>query len=198
MTDTRIIPTISPAEVAQRRSGGKAVDLIDVRTPVEFAEVHAEGATLVPLDRLDPAAVVAARAGLAEDPIYVICRSGARAAKACEAFRAAGFPNVFNVEGGTEAWRRAGLPVVRGERTVISLERQVRIAAGLLVVTGVLLGWLVHPLFYALSAFVGAGLFFAGVTDTCGMGMLLARMPWNQKVAPCATPTSAGGGGGKN
>jgi hypothetical protein len=53
-------------------------------------------------------------------------------------------------------------------------------------------------LFYALSAFVGAGLFFAGVTDTCGMGMLLARMPWNQKVAPCATPTSAGGGGGKN
>jgi rhodanese-related sulfurtransferase len=161
---------------------------------VEFAEVHAEGATLVPLDRLDPAAVLAARTGPPDEPIYVICRSGARAAKACEAFRAAGFPHVFNVEGGTEAWQRAGLPVVRGERTVISLERQVRIAAGLLVVTGVLLGWLVHPVFFALSAFVGAGLVFAGVTDTCGMGMLLARMPWNRKVAPCATTTAAAGG----
>src|SRR5689334_10088918 len=156
MTDARTIPTVSPTEVARRRSGGEALDLIDVRTPVEFAEVHAEGAMLVPLHRLDPAAVVATRTGPPDQPIYVICRSGARAAKACEAFRAAGFPYVFNVEGGTEAWQRAGLAVVRGERKVISLERQVRIAAGLLVVTGVLLGWLAHSLFYALSAFVGA------------------------------------------
>ena len=73
----------------------------------------------------------------------------------------------------------AGLPVVRGKKA-ISLERQVRIAAGSLVLLGVLLGWLVHPAFIGLSAFVGAGLVFAGVTDTCGMGMMLARMPWNQ------------------
>jgi hypothetical protein len=72
-----------------------------------------------------------------------------------------------------------GLPVVRGKKT-ISLERQVRIAAGLLVLIGSLLGWLVHPVFIGLSAFVGAGLVFAGVTDTCGMGLMLARMPWNQ------------------
>jgi rhodanese-related sulfurtransferase len=86
---------------------------------------------------------------------------------------------VVNVEGGTVACAAAGLPVVRG-RKAVSLERQVRIAAGLLVVLGVALGWLVHPALVGLSAFVGAGLVFAGVTDTCGMGMLLARMPWNR------------------
>ena len=83
------------------------------------------------------------------------------------------------VDGGTEAWEQAGLPVVRG-RGVIALDRQVRIAAGLLVLLGVGLSLLVHPAFVAVSAFVGAGLVFAGITDTCGMAMLLAKMPWNQ------------------
>ena len=122
--------------------------------------------------------------------MYVICRSGSRGRQACEKFLAAGFTDVANVEGGTQACVEAGLPVVRGKKA-ISLERQVRIAAGSLVLLGVLLGWLVHPAFLGLSAFVGAGLVFAGVTDTCGMGMMLARMPWNQvKDAPtgcCAT-----------
>ena len=91
---------------------------------------------------------------------------------------------MVNVEGGTLACVEAGLPVVRGKKA-ISLERQVRIAAGSLVLLGVLLGWFVHPAFIGLSAFVGAGLVFAGITDTCGMGMMLARMPWNQvKDAP--------------
>ena len=90
------------------------------------------------------------------------------------------------MEGGTLACVEAGLPVVRG-RKAISLERQVRIAAGLLVLLGALLGWLVHPAFVGLSAFVGAGLVFAGVTDTCGMGLLLARMPWNRVKEPAAT-----------
>jgi Protein of unknown function (DUF2892) len=84
-----------------------------------------------------------------------------------------------NVEGGTQACLDLGLPIARGKNS-ISLERQVRIAAGSLVVLGVTLGWFVHPVFFGLAAFVGAGLVFAGVTDTCGMGMLLARMPWNQ------------------
>lgn len=88
------------------------------------------------------------------------------------------------VEGGTLAWEAAGFPVERGESRVISLERQVRIGAGALVVSGVLLARFVHPAFLWLSGFVGAGLVFAGVTDTCGMGMLLAKAPWNQMPAP--------------
>jgi len=96
-----------------------------------------------------------------------------------ERFQAAGFNNVVNIEGGTLACVEAGLSVVRGKKS-ISLERQVRIAAGLLVLSGAVLGWLVHPAFIGLSAFVGAGLVFAGVTDTCGMGLMLARMPWNR------------------
>jgi rhodanese-related sulfurtransferase len=172
---------VPPAEVAEARSARPAVALLDVRTPVEYAAVHAEGAKLIPLDVLDPNAVMADRNGSAGEPVYVLCKSGARAAKAVERFRAAGFDNVFSVEGGTQAWERAGLPVVRGEK-MMSLERQVRIAAGSLVLLGALLGWLVHPAFLGLSALVGAGLVFAGVTDWCGMGLLLARMPWNRRA----------------
>jgi rhodanese-related sulfurtransferase len=119
----------------------------------------------------------------------MICRSGTRAKQACEKFHAAGYTNVVNVEGGTEAWETAGLPVVRG-RKAISLERQVRIAAGFLVLLGAILALAVHPWFVALSAFVGAGLMFAGITDTCGMAMMLARMPWNQ-VKPSKDSTVA-------
>jgi rhodanese-related sulfurtransferase len=173
------VPTITPAEVEELRRGGSPVDLIDVRTPVEYREVHAEPARLVPLVSLDPEAVMKARNGLRDAPLFTICRSGSRGRQAAERFHAAGFTNVVNVEGGTLAWEQAGLPVVRG-REAMSLERQVRIAAGSLVVLGTALGAFVHPGFLALSAFVGAGLVFAGVTDTCGMGMMLARMPWNR------------------
>jgi rhodanese-related sulfurtransferase len=121
-----------------------------------------------------------ARNGSATEPLYFICRSGSRGEQACEKFLRAGFPNVVNIEGGTVACEQAGLSVVRGSKA-ISLERQVRIAAGSLVFLGAALGWLVHPAFIWLSAFVGAGLVFAGVTNTCGMGMFLARMPWNQR-----------------
>ena len=182
--------TAGPAEVAERRSQGRRIDLIDVRTPAEYAELHAEGAKLVPLDVLDPSAVMSDRDGASEEPLFVICKSGGRSAKAVEKFRAAGFENVVSVQGGTSAWEQAGLPVVRGQRQVMSLERQVRIGAGLLVLVGVLLGWLVHPAFYGLAAFVGAGLTFAGATDWCGMGMLLAKMPWNNPKPRC------GGGSG--
>ena len=173
--------TIPARQVFSQREGGKPPLIIDVRTPAEYGQVHAEGARLVPLDRLDPKDVLANCES--KGPVYVICKSGARAAKACEKFQASGFSNVFCIEGGTEAWEQAGLPVVRGKSQVISLERQVRIAAGLLVLSGILLGWLAHRAFFGLSAFVGAGLVFAGITDWCGMGMLLARMPWNQAAA---------------
>jgi rhodanese-related sulfurtransferase len=173
-----IVTTISPRQLADLCQSGH-VEIIDVRTPAEYRELHAEYARNVPLDRLDPAALMQSRNGSRDGPLYLICRSGSRGRQACEKFLAAGFTNVVNVEGGTLAWAECGLAVVRGKKA-ISLERQVRIAAGSLVLLGALLGWLVHPALVGLSAFVGAGLVFAGVTDTCGMGLLLARMPWNQ------------------
>jgi rhodanese-related sulfurtransferase len=173
------ISTISPAELAQLCNAGRKIDLIDVRTPVEYREVHVEFARNVPLDQLDPVTLMRDRNGSANEPLYVVCRSGSRGQQACETFSKNGYTSVVNVEGGTMACEQAGLPVVRGKKA-ISLERQVRITAGSLVLLGSVLGWLVQPAFIGLSAFVGAGLVFAGITDTCGMGMLLARMPWNQ------------------
>lgn len=187
--------TISPQRLLEVLRSGQEVDLIDVRTPAEFQEVHISYACNLPLDQLDPAQLALRRRG-AEEPLYFVCRSGNRSKQACEKLLRAGHLNVVNVEGGTAAWDEAGLPVVRG-RAVMSLERQVRIAAGLMVVAGTALGFFVHPYWLGLAAFVGAGLTFAGVTDTCGMGLILAKMPWNQvkstkpdaaQSAPCATP----------
>jgi rhodanese-related sulfurtransferase len=171
--------SISPAQLAGLCKQGKKLELIDVRTPVEFREVHVEIARNIPLDQLDVAGLMQARHGSASEPLYVICRSGGRGQQACEKFLKAGFSNVTNVEGGTMACVEAGLPVVRGKKA-ISLERQVRITAGSLVLLGAILGWFVNPAFIGLSAFVGAGLICAGFTDSCALGMLLARMPWNQ------------------
>jgi rhodanese-related sulfurtransferase len=173
------LQTISPAGLAERYKLGQPCELIDVRTPTEFREVHVEFAKNVPLDQLDPETVVRSRNGNSSDPLYVICLKGGRSKQACEAFLKKGFANVVSVEGGTTACEQTNLPLVRGQKA-ISLERQVRIAAGSLVLLGVILGFTVHQGFFGLSAFVGAGLVFAGVTDTCGMGILLSKMPWNQ------------------
>ncbi len=174
--------TITPRQLYEIIEKGKTVDLIDVRTPVEYREVHVEFARNVPLDKLDPAAFQTT-SGKDAQPLYVICRSGSRGKQACEKLLAAGLNQVINVEGGTLAWDQAGLPVTRGKK-VISLERQVRIAAGFLVLLGTTLGIFVNDYWLGLAAFVGAGLMFAGITDTCGMGMILARMPWNQVREP--------------
>jgi rhodanese-related sulfurtransferase len=174
-----MIDTISPKELADKHRTGEPVDLIDVRTPVEFREVHVAFARNVPLDRLDPKELIAPCDGSSGRPLYFICRSGGRGRQACEKLAAAGCTHAVNVEGGTLACEAAGLPLVRGKKAV-SLERQVRIAAGLLVLVGAALGYFVHPAWIALAAFVGAGLVFAGVTDRCGMAVLLGRMPWNR------------------
>jgi rhodanese-related sulfurtransferase len=173
------ISTIPPLDLAELCTDGKNIDLIDVRTPAEFRELHAVPARNIPLEQRDPSALTHSHNGSPEDPHYLICRSGSRGKQACEKFLNAGCDNVVNVEGGTLAWESAGLPVVRGKKA-ISLERQVRISAGLLVSLGALLSWLIHPAFIGLPAFVGLGLVYAGVTDTCGMGLILARMPWNR------------------
>ena len=178
------VATITSKELASKIQAGETIELIDVRTPVEFREVHLTIARNVPLDQLNCSGLVSQRSGTA--PLYVICQAGSRGRTACEKFHAAGYTNVINVEGGTKACVEAGLPVVRG-RKAISLERQVRVAAGFLVLSGVVLSYLVHPWFVGLSGFVGAGLMFAGITDTCGMGLLLARMPWNQRTGATGT-----------
>ncbi len=173
------VQTITPARLNELKNEGARIELIDVRTPAEYREVHVPFARNVPLDTIRPSELMGQRNGTADDTLYVICRSGKRAQMGCEKLHAAGYSNVVSVEGGTDAWVESGLSVVRGKKAM-SLERQVRIAAGSLVLIGVVLGWLVHPAVLGLAAFVGAGLVFAGVTDTCGMGMLLAKMPWNQ------------------
>lgn len=191
------VRTIAPAALERRLRARPDLELIDVRTPAEFNEVHLPAARNLPLDRLDPGAWMRARRTgpeSADEPVYVICQSGARGAKACARFLEVGFPNVVNVEGGTLAAIEAGLPVIRG-KGVMSLERQVRIAAGSLVVLSVLLAWLVHPVLLGLAVFVGAGLIFAGITDTCGMALLLARMPWNQRAPGAACVGGVGRGG---
>lgn len=189
MVTTASFRTITCQELNQQADAGR-IELIDVRTPVEFREVHSIHARNVPLDSLDPKTVMDTRSDK-DAPVYVICQSANRSRKACEAFVAAGYSDVVNVEGGTSAWAAAGLPVARGKKAV-SLERQVRIAAGFLVFVGTVLGVFHHEYWLGVPAFVGAGLVFAGITDTCAMGMLIARMPWNQVKSECETSNSCG------
>jgi rhodanese-related sulfurtransferase len=183
ITKTRKCPMKAiPSREFQRLLGEQSdLAVLDVRTPAEFDEVHVAGARNVPLADLSPKALYEGGTLPAGKPVYLLCRSGARARQAAEKFAALGFDSAVVVEGGTLACVEAGMPVVRGTSKVISLERQVRIAAGSLVLVGVLGGYFVHPLLIWLAAFVGAGLVFAGVTDWCGMGLLLARAPWNQR-----------------
>lgn len=179
--------TISIQQLAELEVQG-TIDLIDVRMPSEFSSLRAECARNVPLESLDPSAVMAKRNGSTGQPLYVICRSGSRSTQACQKFMDAGFEEVVNVEGGTLAWDKAGLPVVRGKAS-LPLMQQVQMTAGFLVVLGVVLAYFVHPFFVGLSAFVGAGLVFAGATGLCPMASLIARMPWNQSSDTCSSCT---------
>jgi rhodanese-related sulfurtransferase len=167
---------VSPRDVREQQSTAL---LLDVRTPAEFEESHVNGAVLHPLTELNPEQVRSLAEG--KRACFVICRSGGRARQAAEKLASAGLPSLNVMAGGMQAWEREGLPVTRG-RTTISLERQVRIAAGALVFTGSGLAYFVAPACLALPAFVGAGLIFAGITDSCGMAMVLARMPWNTRT----------------
>jgi rhodanese-related sulfurtransferase len=169
--------TITPVELQKILVAQPSLPVIDVRTPVEFAEVRVPQARNIPLDELKPGSFPLPK----DQPVYLLCRSGQRATEAAEKFAREGFLQPIVIEGGTLAWIEANLPVTRSAGKVISLERQVRIVAGSLVFIGVALGWFVHRGFYGLSAFVGAGLVFAGITDFCGMGLLIAKLPWNKR-----------------
>ncbi len=172
--------SVSAQQLAVLAGSGK-LHILDVRTPGEFASLRIAGSLNVPFERLDPPALLT-RFG-ADTPLYCVCQTGTRSQLVADRLRAAGFTNVVHVDGGTNAWTSADLPLVRGERSVISLERQVRIAAGLVSVLGIIAGAWIHPAGYAVSALIGAGLVYAGVTNSCGMSMVLARLPWNQATA---------------
>ena len=177
--------TVSVQELQTILAAGAPVDLIDVRTPAEYASVHVPGARLCQLDGLDCGAVLASRQGAPHSPIYILCHAGTRAKKAAGKFAEAGFADTVVVEGGTQAWVDAGLPVEKGAKSVLPLDRQLQLTVGSLVIIGVLLSQFVNPHWIWLSGFVGAGLMMAGATGFCPMRMLIARMPWNQKSGCC-------------
>ena len=180
--------TITPRQLHARLDQGEKLHLLDVRTPAEHAEIHVPGVHLTPLDRLDATELGSANGFAKDQPLYIFCRSGSRAKLAAAKLEKGGYEQCSVVEGGTMAWAEAGLPVDRGPSKVMSLERQVRIAAGAIVVMGALLAHFVDPAFIWLSGFVGAGLMFAGITDTCAMGMLIAKLPWNQRGVGASCP----------
>jgi len=170
--------TITPQHAATLLQ--KGATLIDLREADEHARERIPGARSLPLSRLAEAEL-AVQAG---KPVLFHCRSGARTAGYADRLSAkAGLCEAYTIEGGLDAWKRAGLPVTADRRQPLELARQVQIAAGSLVVLGVLLGSLVSPWLYALSGFVGAGLVFAGVSGTCGLASLLRLMPWNRALA---------------
>lgn len=155
--------------------------LIDVREKNEFAAEHIPGAKLMPLSHFDPGRI----SNEAHRKIVLQCQSGNRSAKAADKMFTAGFREVVHLTGGLPTWKAAGYQTEVNKKAPISMFRQVQIVAGSLVFLGTVLGTFVSQWFLILSGFVGAGLVFAGVTDTCAMALLLAKLPYNQpKVNP--------------
>jgi rhodanese-related sulfurtransferase len=179
MTTTQTKTSIRPNELGRLLSDGGRVELLDVRTPGEFAAAHVPGARLIPLGELD-AADFLKRHGETGGPVYVLCQSGGRARRAIDKFQRAGFHGCVLVEGGTQAWIDAGLPVNRGESRVLPLMRQVQIAVGSVSAIGAVLALLVNPKFALVPLVIGSGLLFAGLTGFCGLALVLAKMPWNR------------------
>jgi rhodanese-related sulfurtransferase len=150
------------------------VQVIDVREPMEYAGGHIAGSLNVPLSRI-------AQADLPQGPLVLVCQSGTRSGKALAQLLHQGHPHpLSDLEGGIPAWQQAGLPLRKLSNAPLPLMRQVQIAAGSLVLLGVVLSQAVAPGWIWLSGFVGAGLVFAGVSGFCGMARLLAAMPWNR------------------
>jgi rhodanese-related sulfurtransferase len=179
--------TLSPAALQTLLSQGCC--LVDVREPVEHAEAHIAGSTLIPLAQIEQRAGEIAR----DQPLVVMCRGGVRGEQARAKLQALGFINVQNLEGGILAWQAAQLPIVKGARKCLPLMQQVQIVIGLGVLTGVVLSRLVHPDWVFLCAFFGAGMVFAGSTGWCGLAILLSKMPWNRVAGQaCASGSCAG------
>lgn len=170
-----ILHKLSPQQVRERIDAGRAV-LVDIREADEFARSHVRGAQSQPLSTWEKAHLSIAP----QADVIFTCRSGMRTTGACDRLAARVNGDAFVLDGGLDAWAKAGLPIETDANAPMEIMRQVQIAAGSLVLVGVILGFLVAPAWFALSAFVGAGLTFAGVSGFCGMARLLMLAPWNR------------------
>jgi rhodanese-related sulfurtransferase len=167
---------IDPRQAKSMIDSGKAV-LVDIRESDEFAREHVPGAQHVPLSGFNPADFPGDR-----DKVAIFhCASGARTAEAAPRILGTTFAEVYQLDQGLAGWKKAGLQTVVNRSMPISIQRQVQITAGMMVLVGVILGFTVSPWFFALSGFVGAGLTFAGVSGTCAMATILGFMPWNRR-----------------
>ena len=179
--------SISPAQLCILLAAGKPVELLDVRTPPEFAS--ALPAQSSSPDELNVKEYLEHHTP--GQPVYVLCQAGGRARKAIEQFETCGCFDGVLVEGGTQVWIDAGLPVNRGTSNVLPLMRQVQIVVGTLSALGGVLALVMSPWFALLPVLLGCGLLFAGLSGMCGMASLLARMPWNRQagnINPCFIP----------
>ncbi|WP_369387466.1 rhodanese-like domain-containing protein [Streptomyces sp. CG1] len=169
-------------DTGQARARLSELTVIDVRTPGEYASGHLPGALNIPLGRIRRA-VPEIRHAAGRGEVLVVCASGARSENACRLLAEHGIPAITLV-GGTAAWAAGGhdlrRPAAGGSRAGWSMERQVRFTAGTVVFLGLLLGLLVHPAFQLLSAGIAGGLVFSALTDTCGMAVLLGKLPHNR------------------
>jgi rhodanese-related sulfurtransferase len=172
---TSTIEQITAKDLAHLWHNRNDLTVIDVRTPAEYEAVHARGAKLRPLHDLSAA-------GLPDrdQPVYILCKSGVRATQAAEQLLEQGISHPVVVEGGTDAWVAAGLPVERSGRRIIPLDRQMRMFAGSMIFLGALLALAIHPLFAVIPLFMGGGLVFSGLSGLCPMSNVIARMPWNR------------------
>lgn len=178
MTDTRQVQDVDPRGLQAWLDAGEAL-LVDVREP-GFRQELIAGARSIPYSQLDAAALPATRNG---QRLVLHCEVGIRSAEGGQRFLGAGLPEVFHLAGGIAAWKRAGLPVQSNPQAPrISIQRQVQMVAGSLVLAGAVLGALVSPWFLLLSGGVGAGLLLSGATGSCAMAAMLARLPFNRAV----------------
>ncbi|MGM3307332.1 rhodanese-like domain-containing protein [Anabaena sp. WFMT] len=165
------------AATVQKLIEQQKIQLIDVREPSEYTSEHISNAQLLPLSKFQPEQVSLTQG----KEIVIYCLSGNRSNQAAKKLLNAGFTEFKQLDGGITAWKQSGYPTQINKNAPISLMRQMQIVAGTLVFTGTVLGAFVSPWFLILTGFVGAGLVFAGVTNTCAMGMLLAKLPYNQQ-----------------
>jgi rhodanese-related sulfurtransferase len=168
---------IMPQEAQKKASADPKVRFLDVRSPLEYSEVHIKDSINVPIDML---ASKIKELSQQDQSYIVLCRTGSRSPVAADMLLQSGIGSVKVMEGGITAWQKARLDVIKGE-SVMSLERQVRLIAGILMLAGIILAWLTHPAFILISAWVAFGLIFAGLTNNCLMSMLLMKLPYNKR-----------------